>query len=71
MANRLDPGKAPQPEEAAQAKPEQAAPRKSGGSWLPLLLNIILMPAIAYGMTVFVLIPKIEGGRAASESADG
>ena len=46
---------------------------------LPLILNIVLMPVIAYVMTVFVLLPKInsagvaahaktEGGDAAAES---
>ncbi len=41
-----------------------AAPAAPGGlkSWLPLLLNIVLMPVIAYVMTVFVLLPKMNSG---------
>jgi flagellar protein FliL len=71
MANRLE---NPKPAEEPAAKTEAAAaPKKGGGSFLPLILNIVLMPAIAYGLTVFVLIPKIQGGKGASheEAADG
>jgi flagellar protein FliL len=65
MANRLDNAKPA--EETSAAKPEAAAAPKGGAkSWMPLLLNIVLMPAIAYGLSVFVLIPKIQGGKAAS-----
>ena len=39
-----------------------AAPAKAGGTWVPLIANIVLMPAIAYALTTFVLIPKIKGG---------
>lgn len=44
----------------------------SGGfkSWVPLLANIILMPAIAYALTVFVLIPKL-GGASPDASSGG
>ena len=40
-----------------------AAPKGGGKPWLPLVLNVVLMPAIAYALTVFVLIPKIQGGK--------
>jgi flagellar FliL protein len=43
--------------------PETAAPpAKSGGfkAWLPLLATLIVMPALAFGMTQFVLLPQIE-----------
>ena len=63
-------------------KPADAAVPAAGGgmkAMLPLILNIVLMPVIAYVMTVFVLLPKInsagvaahaktEGGDAAAES---
>jgi flagellar protein FliL len=66
--NRLE---NPKPaEEPAAAKPEAAAAAKSGGkSWLPLVLNIVLMPAIAYALSVFVLIPKIQGDKAGGSTA--
>src|SRR5262249_957647 len=64
-ANRLE---QPKPAEApAPAAAEAAAPAKGGNPWIPLIANIILMPAIAYGLTTFVLIPKIQGGKATHE----
>jgi len=61
-----------------------AAPAAGGGvkAMLPLILNIVLMPVMAYVMTVFVLLPKInssnvaahaktEGGDAAESPAHG
>lgn len=62
-ANRLD-----QPKPAEEAKPAAAvaapAPAKGGGTWVPLIANIILMPVIAWALTTFVLIPKIKAGGA-------
>ena len=62
-ANRLEQTK---PEEGAKPGAEQAgsAPAKGGNPWLPLVANIVLMPAIAYGLTTFVLLPKLQGGKA-------
>lgn len=39
-----------------------AAPAAGGGmkAMLPLILNVVLMPVMAYVMTVFVLLPKIN-----------
>jgi flagellar FliL protein len=39
-----------------------AAPTAGGGmkAMLPLILNVVLMPVMAYVMTVFVLLPKIN-----------
>ena len=57
--------------DAATAAP--AAPAASGGgisAWLPLIIAIILMPALAYVTTTFVLLPKITaamGHKAAGE----
>jgi flagellar FliL protein len=73
--NRLDQTK--QAEEAPKAAEHaaEAAPAKGASAWIPLIANIILMPAIAYGLTTFVLIPKIQGGKqlaaAASKEAGG
>jgi flagellar FliL protein len=49
----------------AGAQNGAAASGKGGGSFVPLIANIILMPALAYAMTTFVLIPKLQGGKAA------
>jgi flagellar FliL protein len=55
---------------AAEEKPVAAAP--SGGgfkAWLPLLITILIMPALAYGMTMFVLLPRIQSGLGISAPA--
>jgi flagellar FliL protein len=46
------------------AKPADGAAPSGGGlkAMLPLILNVVLMPVIAYVMTVFVLLPKINSG---------
>ena len=46
-------------------KAEAAAPAKGGGgfgSWLPLILMIVLMPALAFGMAQFVILPQLQKG---------
>jgi len=65
MANRPDPSKPEESRPAAEAAPAPA-PAKGGGSWVPLIANILLMPAIAYGLTTFVLLPKLQGGKTAA-----
>ncbi len=68
-ANRLEQAK-PAEEGAAENKAAAPAPaKKGGGSWVPLIANIILMPAIAWGLTTFVLIPKIQSGHGTEEAA--
>ena len=49
---------------------EGAAPAAAGGikSMLPLILNVVLMPVMAYVMTVFVLLPKINGNSVHAEA---
>ena len=53
-----------QDEAAAAAETPAAAPKTGGAfkAWLPLIITILLMPALAYGMTVFVLLPRIQSG---------
>jgi flagellar protein FliL len=51
------------PAEAAKAAEHAPAPAAGGGgakAMLPLVLNIVLMPAIAFAMTQFVLLPKLN-----------
>lgn len=70
-ANRLDPSKTPANGNARP--PEAAAAPVSNGfkAWLPLLLNLLLMPAVAYAMTIFVLLPKMKTSPAAPEAPAG
>lgn len=51
---------------AAAAPP---APPAGGGlkAWLPLLLTLLLMPALAYAVTNYVLLPKLKKSLGASE----
>jgi flagellar FliL protein len=41
------------------------APAPSGGgfkSWLPLILTILIMPALAFGVAQFVILPQLQKG---------
>jgi len=43
-------------------------------AWLPLILNLVLMPVLAYAMTMFVLVPKVTksvGATTEAESSSG
>ena len=70
--NRLEQPK-PTEEAAKPAEKVAAAPvAKRGGTWVPLVANIVLMPVIAYALTTFVLIPKIQGGKGSTSlTGDG
>lgn len=52
------------------AKPAEAAGGGGIKSFLPLILNVVLMPVIAYVMTVFVLLPKMNGNVAAQAKTE-
>ncbi len=45
---------------AAPAATENAPAQKSAGVLLPLVAVFVLMPALAYGLTQYVLIPKLR-----------
>jgi len=51
--------------EAKPAGKEEAAPRASGGfkAWLPLLVTIVLMPALAFTTTKFLVLPMVVQAR--------
>lgn len=46
----------------AETKQANAGAGGSGGvkAWLPLIVAVLLMPAVAYVMTAFVLVPKLQ-----------
>ncbi len=52
--------KAKEKEESAEA----AAPAAGGGfkAWLPLIITIVLMPALAFGMAQYVILPQLQKG---------
>lgn len=70
-ANRME--SAPPQEEAAGAAPAQAAAPApaSGGfkSWLPLIVAVIAMPVLAFAMTQFVILPRLQKGLGISAPA--
>jgi flagellar FliL protein len=48
----------------SEATPEAAAaqaPAKAPNPWIPVIAVIVIMPAISFAMTQYVLIPKIKG----------
>lgn len=48
----------------SEATPENAAPQapaKAPNPWIPVIAVIVIMPAISFAMTQYVLIPKIKG----------
>lgn len=48
-------------EGVATPAPGAVASRNRGISkWLPLILNIVLMPVVAYATTIFLLLPKFK-----------
>lgn len=56
----------------AEAAPTGAAARKAPSAlanWLPLAVTLVLMPALAYAMTEFILIPRLQRSLGASPDA--
>lgn len=57
---------------AGKAEAAGAEAKKSGGGikpLLPVILVVVLMPALAYATTTFLVIPKIKKAAGASDSA--
>ena len=57
--------------EKAPAAPEEAAAAKKASSWPPVIAMLVLMPAISYAMTQFVLIPKVRAVASETEAIAG
>lgn len=46
-----------------KATETEASPAKAGGgSWLPLIVTLVLMPVLAFGMAQFVILPQLQKG---------
>ena len=58
---------------AKDAARETTAPVGQGGAgfkaWAPLLITVVVMPALAYTMTSYVLLPKLQQSLGATASA--
>lgn len=62
-ATQTDPSRTAESGSRKGAEPaESPVPPAPGGfkAWLPLILNIVLMPALAFAVTQFVLLPQIK-----------
>ncbi len=55
------------------AAPAEAPAAPGGGmkTWLPLILAVVLLPALAFGMTKFVIVPQLQKSLGIKEIADG
>ncbi len=67
--NRMEAGKgegAPAEKRTEASPAAESAPRPAAASplqaWLPLAGAVLLMPILAYGVTTFVLLPKLQKG---------
>jgi hypothetical protein len=60
MADETPETPAAKTEESPETAP--AAATSGGGivAWLPLIVTLVAMPALAYAMTAFVLLPKMK-----------
>jgi flagellar FliL protein len=56
----------------AESAPEPAPAAPAGGikGWLPLILAVVLMPALAFGMTKFVIVPQLQQSLGLKPAAD-
>jgi flagellar protein FliL len=70
VANRTEQPATPE-DGAAAAPAAETAPAAPGGfkAWLPLVIVVVAMPALAFGMTQFVLLPKLQKGLGMSAPA--
>ena len=65
-SSRFDPGKT-EPEKPDSAPPpaeKTVSPAAGAGwkAWLPLLVAVVLMPVLAYAVTNWILLPKLQQG---------
>jgi flagellar basal body-associated protein FliL len=49
-----------QPDETAEAPVKKTEPSGGFKIWFPLLATVVVMPALAYATTQFILLPKIK-----------
>ncbi|MDB6039082.1 MAG: flagellar basal body-associated protein FliL [Verrucomicrobiales bacterium] len=56
---------------ATKLATDAQAAAAAGGikQWIPLLLNVVMMPILAYVLTVFVIVPRLRGGDSEASQA--
>ena len=57
----------------AESATEAAPPKAEGGikGWLPLILAVVLMPALAFAMTKFVIVPELQSSLGLKSPVEG
>jgi flagellar FliL protein len=58
---------------AATESAAEVAPAPQGGgikNWLPLIVAVVLMPALAFGMTKFVIVPELQSSLGLKPAGD-
>jgi flagellar FliL protein len=70
VANRMEPTAGTEEAAAATTAP---APAAGGGikAWLPLVAAVVMMPILAFAMTQFVLVPRVQKALGAAASTSG
>lgn len=71
-ANRSETSQGTDDAAASGSAPAASAAAASAGgfkAWLPLIIMAVLMPALAYALTTFVLVPKLQKGLGVSGAA--
>lgn len=70
MAANVDPPRAGKEVEAAPDAATAAEAKAAGGfkAWLPLVIAVVTMPALAYATTMFILVPKMQRALGHSEA---
>jgi len=58
-------------EETPSQTPAPASSTGGAKAWLPLILSIALMPALAFAMTKFVLVPQLQKGLTVKAATPG
>jgi flagellar FliL protein len=58
-----------EPAEAAAAAANTPAASGGAKAWMPLIVMVVLMPALAFAMTNFVIVPKLQKGMGATASS--
>ena len=65
------------PEDKASADPAEgsATPAAASGGgfkvWLPLIVTMLLMPALAFGVAQFVILPQLQKGLGIKSAGGG
>jgi flagellar protein FliL len=71
MPDKKPDAAAPAPEKADTPATPDPPKKKSGlAGWLPLVITVVAMPALAYATTCFVLLPKLKKGLEAAPATE-